>query len=296
MSRKFTSQQFKEIVNAIILGWRTGNKDGSLRSALAPYQRLNETFALKPDEPITKHSFYLTHVPRIRAIRPELNLNNDLKYFKKVLNIAYDNELISQPAIRLPTPSISEDIGKEIQPQDIKKLLSTRNQDLKLQIELGITSGMRKQEILGFRYRYLDMETGFVTLPAGERRGGIMHQVDKTKRGRSFALPMALVHKIRERYNRCPHKEYLFPSPCDPKRPVHDNKTAWNTLLTKHGLNYIFHDTRRTAATIKLRAGVPMIFVSNELGMSLQVLKRIYAKLQTKDYQASAEAAYKAIG
>lgn len=277
---------FEEICNEILNRYKNNKQTGSYDSSLGPSRRLNKTFKDTPIARITKHDFYNKHVPRIRSENPERNLNNDLKLFKQVMNTALDKGLTKQAVGKMKMPDPQNEVGKEIIPEHLAMLTSTKNETLKLQIELGVVTGMRKREILRLKYSYIDFTSGTITLPA---------QFTKTRRGRSFAICSYLLLKINKLRVLNEKSDFLFPCRLDPKKPVNDNSTAWGNLLTELGLKYRFHDLRHSAATIKIRAGISETVIMKEMGMSRRVLSQIYAKVRFEDHKKSAEASSSAL-
>lgn len=277
--------KFACLAQEIITNYKLNGQLGSLRSVYKSADRLSETFSEIPVGKIASSDFFLKHVPRILSLNPTKNLNSDRKFFIQVMNLSFERGLSKYPPRKIRKPSPPSDVGKELSKSDIRKLLSVASRDLKLQIEIGLSAGCRKREILGLKRSYFNFSTRMVTLPAS---------VTKTRRGRRFALPYAILKQCEERFNLHQDTECLFPSPTNRQKPVNDNKSAWRNALKLSGLQFRFHDLRHTSAAMKLRSGtIPEAVILAELGMSRQVLQNIYAKQNTADFTSSADETYK---
>lgn len=161
--------------------------------------------------------------------------------------------------------------GKVFKRKELARLLcecrdktwQRNKRNLALQIRMAYSTGMRRGEILGFKYEYLNSK-GWVYLPA--------HTL-KTKQttDRAFPLPKSLVRIIKARKRRNPDAIYLFQD-AKGNRPVRNNP-QWSRLRKKAHVQGRFHDLRHTHATWLLQL-MPAKFVVKLLGMSEEVLNR----------------------
>ena len=93
--------------------------------------------------------------------------------------------------------------------------------------------------------------------------------------------PGSLVAALRDRYSirqaeaavagREP-SPWVFPSAKDSTKPLNDawlRDRVWRPLLDKAGVRHVrVHDARHTYASLMLRRGVPVVYVSRQLGHS----------------------------
>ena len=79
-------------------------------------------------------------------------------------------------------------------------------------------------------------------------------------------------------------------------RPPYQVQAAFRTLVQRVGLGPVrFHDLRHTAATLMLRAGVPIKIVSTRLGHATAALTLDTYSHVTPDMQREAAAAVDAV-
>jgi integrase len=93
---------------------------------------------------------------------------------------------------------------------------------------------------------------------------------------RTVDTPASLVARLRELHSirqaqaavegREP-SSWVFPSATDPAKPLNDawlRDRVWRPLLDKAGVRHIrVHDARHSYASLMLRRGVPIAYVSN---------------------------------
>lgn len=274
--------RFEDLTTEILKRYESSDRKRTREAAVSPINHLLKTFKGVRVMDITKECFYSKHVPRAKAENPNRNLNPDRKLFIQVMYQAFQKGLIRQPPVGIPKPSIEKDIGRELSNIEISDLFRwCGSADLKLQIEIALKTGMRLREMLSLKWEYFDWGRGTIKLPPS---------LTKTKRGREFPLCKTLLLPFLDRYNKAQESEFVFPSPNDPEKPQFNNKTAWKTLKRRAEVKARWHDLRHTAATRKLRAGVPKHIISLEMGMGVGVLTRIYSHLNVEDLRVSAEA------
>jgi integrase len=147
---------------------------------------------------------------------------------------------------------------------------------------LALTTGMRQGELLGLKWRDIDLDAGWLHIHATVRklRGNFIFAAPKTKRSRrGVALTALAIEALRHHRNRQTQKravvgaawqenDLVFPDatgrPMDGKYML---KHCFRPLLRRAGLPPIrFHDLRHTAATLLLGQGIHPKVVAEMLG------------------------------
>jgi integrase len=108
-------------------------------------------------------------------------------------------------------------------------------------------TGWRKAEIVGLRWRQVDLAHAEVRLDPGATKNG---------EGRALFLEGELREMLERLWEkRAPGCEYVF---ARQGRSVGDFKKAWESACRRAGFpGMLFHDLRRTAVRNMVRAGVP---------------------------------------
>lgn len=186
-------------------------------------------------------------------------------------------DLADPPAVvKTEKPTLTFEQGRQL----LEAAKSTGRYALYL---MALTTGMRQGEILGLRWKDVDLDARVITVRQALKRGGSapVFSPPKTKRSaRRVEIPEALAqalrsHKARQNeakllngpsYNQ---QDLVFCSeagtPITPRNLVRQFKQ----LLKKAGLHDIrFHDLRHTHATWMLEEGINSKIVADRLGHS----------------------------
>ena len=187
--------------------------------------------------------------------------------------------LASPPRVRPPQLSPPD-------PNAVIKLLETaaaQDPDLGCFLHVAATTGARRGEMCGLRWRDVDLETGTMTISRSvvEAAHSVIVEKDtKTHSSRRIALDPDSVHALRTQRERMVSRitacgetfcenSHIFSRDADGARPwaPNDVTKAFIRVRKQAGLNDVrLHDLRHFAATRLLAAGVPVRTVSGRLG------------------------------
>ncbi|MDP9314482.1 MAG: site-specific integrase [Chloroflexota bacterium] len=185
-------------------------------------------------------------------------------------NLIPRNPIDQMDAPRRPTPKVSY-----LTTEQVHSLLSHARQDrLYALYVLAITTGMRIGEILGLRWRDVDLDNAVITIQqqVTHTRGRMAITEPKTRSARRIiTLPALAVNALREHKLKHPLFENLvFHTSNDtPYNRMNFYRSFWYPLRKRAGLpNVRFHDLRHSAATLLLSQGVHPKVVAERLGHS----------------------------
>jgi len=140
-----------------------------------------------------------------------------------------------------------------LEKEEVGKLLDNCCEHLKPIVVVALNTGMRKSEILGLRWRDIDIKRG------------IIHLFD-TKNGENRDVPMnEITQKTVISVLKHPDSQYIF---CNNEgQPYGDIKKSFLTAIKKSGIvNFHFHDLRHTFASQLVMSGVDLNTVRELLG------------------------------
>ena len=201
-----------------------------------------------------------------------------IKHFKGVMNLARSMG-VDVRQIKLRCPDQKPGRGKIYTRDELADMLwKCRGLGLKplaLQIRMAYSTGMRRGEILKFKYEYLQ-GNGWVYLPPHALK-------TRMTEDRAFPLSKPLLRIIRARMRRRGKREYLFETRNG--RPPEKNNKQFMRLRRHTKIEGVFHELRNTHATWLVMV-VPEQFALKMLGMTARVLKR-YVNVP-KDYAETA--------
>jgi integrase len=190
------------------------------------------------------------------------------------------------PAEAVTRPKKRRQEMQTLSPEQARKLLeAARGDRLEALYVLAITTGMRQGEMLGLRWKDIDMERGMVHLQASLQRtkDGFEFVQPKTSSSRrqimltSAAIDALGRHRVSQTAERHVKSDLwenkdnlvftnLTGGPIDGTNLL---RKCFRPLLRQAGLPEIrFHDLRHTAATLLLGQGVHPKIVSEMLGHS----------------------------
>lgn len=170
-----------------------------------------------------------------------------------------------------------------LSPEELKRALAAADgSSYGALIHLAAMTGMRQGELLGLRWRDVDLESRVIhvqqTVQWLPGRGFVFGQPKTPRSRRAIALSVESVQRLRVHRQRCLEQRVLVgPGYKDsglvfttcvgtPISPT-NLRRGWRGILDAAALDHVrFHDLRHTAATLMLMAGVHPKVVSERLG------------------------------
>ena len=218
----------------------------------------------------------------------------------------------SNPADAVSPPRPAEREMRALTPDEVHRLLAADGDPgLRAIIHVAVTTGLRLCELLGLRWSDLDLDGGTASISRAAQYlsgTGITFRQPKSARSRrNIALSAETVRTLREHRRRQLERrlatgpayvdqDLVFSTADGSVRPPYQVQAAFRTLVQRVGLGPVrFHDLRHTAATLMLRAGVPIKIVSTRLGHATAALTLDTYSHVTPDMQREAAAAVDAV-
>lgn len=171
--------------------------------------------------------------------------------------------------------------------------------------ELALATGLRRGELLGLRWKDVDMDAGALTVRVTLQRvnGQAAWLEPKTEASqRTVALPASLIarlrsHKAAQNAERrlsgvdWANKDLVFTNRSGGPMLPRNFDNQYQLLLRRAGLPHRrVHDLRHTAASLMLAAGIPLHIVSKTLGhTSISMTANFYGHLYDSDRQKVAD-------
>ena len=140
-----------------------------------------------------------------------------------------------------------------LEKEEIVKLLASANKTLKPIVIVALNTGMRLGEILGIKWRDIDIKRGIIHLY-------------NTKNGEKREIPInEQVKTAFIRTRKHPQSEYVF---CKSDgSQLRDIRTSFFTALRKSGIkDFRFHDLRHSFASHLVMSGIDLNTVRELLG------------------------------
>ncbi len=215
-------------------------------------------------------------------------LNNCLIPLRGVFNAAIENGYITEnPIQHIKNKKVQIDIPDPFSRDEMNALLNWLNTNLKDKdhfyywyYELAFWCGCRPSELIALRWTDIDWFNGTMRINKSRVRG---HEKNVTKT--HTAREVYLNDRSKEALNAIKglklHNDYVMICP-ETNEPFFNEKPPRNRLVEAMKSCMIRHrpayNARHTYATMLLMDGVNPVFVADQLGHSLQMLIKRYAK------------------
>lgn len=207
---------------------------------------------------------------------PGRKLFNDWKCVNMFLLFLYRGDRLPKvPKLRNPDPETKA--GKVYSDHEIAALISHSNSELRIQILMAVTMGMRLSEILFLTWDRVNFDKHLIHLRA---------QDTKIRKARSFAISLAVWEELFvHRQTIDVASPYVFPSPLSPSRSVGrgGNKTAWRACKRRADVRGRFHDLRHTFLTKAFKKSVNPALICEYAGLSISEAQRTYLHFTVED-------------
>lgn len=153
-------------------------------------------------------------------------------------------------------------------------LKTEQHADLRDAVELALSAGLRKMNILAMPWKWWDEVNETITIP---------RPASKNKKPMVIpCTPKATEVLTRRAYLR-EQSEWVFPSEESASGHLIEIKRPFSELLKRARIeNFTFHSLRRTFASWQSIAGVPLQQISKSLGHANLASAQVYARLNTE--------------
>ncbi|WP_335953726.1 site-specific integrase [Acinetobacter higginsii] len=247
-------------------------------------------FALEPIHSITAEDIKEAIIDR--DFQTAKTLNNCLIPLRGVFDCAIENKYISEnPLENIRNKKVQVDIPDPFSRKEMNALLDWLKTNLTgddilyyWYFELAFWSGCRPSELIALKESDFDFFSGMFKVNKSRVRG-VEKNVTKTHTARDVCLnprsKKAAQQLIKYKKDRDIRSKYLMICP-ETGEPFFNEKPPRNRLVNAMKACGIRHrpayNARHTYATMMLMDGLNPVFVSNQMGHSLQMMMKRYAK------------------
>lgn len=218
----------------------------------------------------------------VKKKRPGMSLAHLKRHTTRILRHAVKRgKLKSFPELTLDAGEAVTGTPRAYDPDEVTRALTAKPdsdhrfkkgtvEKQRLMLRLTLELGLRPpQEIRMLKKEYFDFARGLLVLPAW---------LAKTRRGRTVPINAPLVAAIQEFGAKNPSSPYLFPMRGNPDKPASRSDKSWQRLkraLGFEGKRYWFRHSHATAA---LEGGEDARILARDMGTSVEMLAKIYAR------------------
>jgi integrase len=196
--------------------------------------------------------------------------NRTRALISKVYNFGIMRGVVEHnPAYKVSNPGLEHQRDRVLSEAEIRALwieLERQPGPPAAVFKLSLLTGQRRGEILGMAWGELDLDSGWWTLPSQRAKNKLTHRVPLGPQS------LAILEQLRER--RPQDALYVFPGP--KRRPISNPQKWLIRLKTASGLDFRFHDLRRTAASMMTGIGIERLVVSKILNHVERGITAVY--------------------
>jgi len=254
---------------------------GTINSIRASWKHLKPYIEGMLPEEINEVWWEKIYIPKKRIeTHKNRKFFNDHKWLRMFL-LSLQRQGVIERRPNLVNPDPERDAGRVYSDKEIERLLAHADGDLKLQIKMAYTMGMRWGEILGLTFDRIDVLRGTIKLRAEDT---------KIRKQRIFAISDSVRDELVER-KKISESLYLFPMKDDPTRPRKRDgmKTQWENCKKNAGVTGRFHFLRHTFLTKAFKSpGANPALICHYAGLSLEEAQKTYLHFTVEDTRAVA--------
>ena len=276
---------FQEVAQKYLRQW-----DGDQNTKIGYVNSLNfhwmPHLALMPIHEITHDD--LRELIILKDFKSAKTLNNCLVPLRGVFETAKNNKLISEnPMTGIENKKVQVAIPDPFSRMEMnalldwmKRNLEGKNQFYYFYFELAFWCGCRPSEMIALRWSDIDWFNGTMRISKSRVRG-VEKGVTKTHTVREVYLNDRSKQALQSIKDLKMSNDYVMICP-ETNEPFYGEETARNRIVEAMKECGIRHrpayNARHTYATMLLMDGVNPVFVADQLGHSLQMLMKRYAK------------------
>ena len=143
---------------------------------------------------------------------------------------------------------------------------------------LALYTGMRKGEILGLQWSFINWKDNYITLPK--------HKTSKYIGSKIIDMHPKVIDELKQWKTVCSSETYVFPH--NSGFPIKDIKKAWATVLKHAGISdFKIHDLRHTFASQMLMAGASLSDIASIVGHTDPRMTSRYAHLSREHLKSA---------
>jgi len=195
----------------------------------------------------------------------------ELQVLRNLFNHAYKRDKFfgKNPVSESGLPTFNDKKERVLTRDEETRLLNACPDHLKDVIRIALNTGMRRGEILGLTWDWIDFEECIITLPQTHTKTNISRKVPINEIVRRILLKRKL---------QSGGSEFVFPSEKSKSGHIKWLKRSFKRACEDAQIKDLrFHDLKHTAITRMVEAGVPRDDISKVVGTSYKLIVERYS-------------------
>lgn len=172
------------------------------------------------------------------------------------------------PVHNVPIPGEERRRDRVLNEDDIRSVwagLDPERAPIASTVKLALLTAQRRSEVLGMSWGELDLDGGWWTIPAERAKNKMAHRVPLGPQA------LELLRRLKEQ----PHdSRHLFPG--SKEEPIANLQKPMRRIRQRTGIEFRFHDLRRTAASHMTGIGISRLVVGKILNHAERDVTAVY--------------------
>lgn len=195
--------------------------------------------------------------------------NRTLALVRKIFAFAIEQDIVDHnPCSGIRLPSRERPRERALSAEEIRsvwEVLSLESLQNRSLFQLAILTCQRSGELRKMRWSDLDTDRQWWTIPSERSKNGLQHRVPLSSEAQLILERVQL---------NCLSRTWVFPGPTDqPRATIQKAKTR---VSQRSGVDFRFHDLRRTAASHMASSGVSRDVIGKVLNHAEQGVTAVY--------------------
>ena len=209
--------------------------------------------------------------PELLELTP-IQANRTLALVRKMFNWAISRDIVERnPCTQVIAPGKERQRERVLNGDEIRAVWHVFDElgpVMGGMFKLQLVTGQRGGEVKHMRWRDLELDAGWWTVPSERSKNNLCHRVPLSRLAMSELTPLK---------DLTGDHEWVFASPARLGRPISNIQRATQRVRTLSGVkDFIPHDLRRTAATCMTSMGISRLVVAKILNHMEQGVTRVY--------------------
>jgi integrase len=207
--------------------------------------------------------------------------NRTKALISKIFNFGIRRGIVeANPALHVANPGKEEQRDRVLTDDEIRAVWTTLDSKkawVAAVIKLGLLTAQRRGEVLGMRWSELDLDGAWWILPAERTKNGLAHRVALAPQAIQILRKLRTDQEKKRRQERKAETTaaiYVFPSPR--AGHIRNLQKIMPTVRTDSGVEFRYHDLRRTAASLMAGIGISRLVVSKILNHVERGITAVY--------------------
>ena len=195
----------------------------------------------------------------------------ELQVLRNLFNHAYKRDKFfgKNPVAESRLPTFNDKKERVLTKDEETSLLKACPDHLKNVIQIALNTGMRRGEILGLQWDWIDLDENIIILPQTHT---------KTNESRKVPINNTVRRILLQRKLKSGGSEFVFPSEESKSGHIDWLKRSFKTACRNAQIEGLrFHDLKHTAITRMVEAGIPRDDISKVVGTSYKLIVERYS-------------------